>query len=232
MTKLLEQAIARLRQLPEPMQDSAADADVVALDRTNEGFGHSITLRTFDRRCSRFKADVASEATSVASDVTTAVVGEPFDGQRQTIDPTEPMLNGSHHQVTHILAFDPACGGEETHSLAITAVQCKGNPHLLTVVATDLEAVGAPAPIAFINRNAAVMAPLDAACVAIEEQAMDPHGAVDPLVIGRSLPGGQRLALEDGVDTPVFDGLNWIRVHQFRQLQYFRYNPPGVVSIE
>ena len=126
---------------------------------------------------------------------------------RQTIDPTEPMLNGSHHQVTHILAVDAACGGEEAHGLAITAVQCKGNPHLLTVVAADLEAVGAPAPIAFIDRNAAVMPPLDAACMAIEEQAMDLHGAVDPLVIGRSFkPGGQRLALEDGVDTPVAVG--------------------------
>ena len=126
--------------------------------------------------------------------------------ERQTIDPAEPMLNGSHHQVTHVLASDAACGGEEAHGLAITAVQCKGDPHLLAVVAADLEAIGAPTPIAFIYRNATVMPPLDTAGVAIEQQAMDLHHAVDPFVIGRLAPGGQRLALEDGVDPPVTVG--------------------------
>ena len=38
---------------------------------------------------------------------------------------------------------------------------------------------------ALIDRNAAVMPPLDTASMAIEQQAMDLHYPVDPLVIGR-----------------------------------------------
>ena len=59
--------------------------DVVTLDRTDEGFGHSIALWTFDWRRSRFEADVASEAACLASDVTAAIVGQPLDGDRQAI---------------------------------------------------------------------------------------------------------------------------------------------------
>lgn len=44
------------------------------------------------------------------------------------------MLDGGHHQVTHILAFETACGGEE-------ALQCERNPDLITVVAADLGVV-------------------------------------------------------------------------------------------
>ena len=95
------------------------------------------------------------------------------------------MLDGGHHQVTHVLAGDAARGGEEAHGFPVTAIEREGNPHPLAVVAADLEAVGAPAPIALIHRNAAVMPPLDTAGVAIEQQAVDLHHPVDPLVIGR-----------------------------------------------
>jgi hypothetical protein len=43
------------------------------------------------------------------------------------------------------------------------AIEREGNPHPLAIVAANLEAIGAPAPIALIDRNAAVMPPLDAA---------------------------------------------------------------------
>src|ERR1700722_19039847 len=49
----------------------------------------------------------------IGSNVAAAIVGEPFDGERQAIDPTEPMFDGSHHQVTHVLASDAARSGEE-----------------------------------------------------------------------------------------------------------------------
>jgi hypothetical protein len=38
---------------------------------------------TFDRRGSRFEADVASEAACLAGEVTAAIVGQPLDGERQ-----------------------------------------------------------------------------------------------------------------------------------------------------
>src|SRR5262249_23575351 len=43
----------------------------------------SIALWTFDRRGSRFEADVASEAACLAGEVTAAIVGQPLDGDRQ-----------------------------------------------------------------------------------------------------------------------------------------------------
>jgi hypothetical protein len=41
------------------------DADVIAFDGADEGFSHSIALRAFDGRRSRFKPDVASEAAGI-----------------------------------------------------------------------------------------------------------------------------------------------------------------------
>ena len=64
---------------------AGTNADIVTLDRADEGFGHSIALWTFDRRGSRFEADVASEATCLAGEVTAAIVGQPLDGDRQAI---------------------------------------------------------------------------------------------------------------------------------------------------
>jgi hypothetical protein len=89
-------------------------------------FGHSIALWTFDRRGSRFEADVASEAACLAGEVTAAIVGQPLDGDRQAIDRAEAMLDGSEHQITNVIAADTAGGGEETHGLAITAIDAVG----------------------------------------------------------------------------------------------------------
>ena len=41
---------------------SRTDADIVALDRANEGFSHSVALWTFERRRPRFEPDVAGGA--------------------------------------------------------------------------------------------------------------------------------------------------------------------------
>ena len=133
------------------------DANIVTFDRTDESFGHSIALRTFDWRRSRFEADVASEPACLVGDVTAAIIGQPLDGDRQAIDQAEAMLDGSDHQITNVLAADAARGSEEAHGLAITAIEREGDPHPLTVVAADLKAVGAPAAVARIDGDASVM---------------------------------------------------------------------------
>ena len=69
------------------------DAHIVALDRANKGFGHSVALRTFDWRGSRLEPDVAGEAAGVTSQVAAAVVGEPFDRDREAIDPAEAVFH-------------------------------------------------------------------------------------------------------------------------------------------
>src|SRR5262249_61338099 len=123
---------------------------------------NSIALWTFDRGGPRLEADVASEAACLAGEVTAAIVGQPLDGDRQAIDRAEAMLDGSEHRITNVLAADAAGGGEETHGLAITAVEREGDPHPFTVVTADLKAVGAPAAVALIDRAASRMAPPDA----------------------------------------------------------------------
>jgi hypothetical protein len=59
----------------------------------------------------------------IAGDVAAAVVGQPFDGDRQVVDPAEPMLDGRHHQVTNVVAGHAARCGKEPHGCSITAVQ-------------------------------------------------------------------------------------------------------------
>jgi hypothetical protein len=88
---------------------------------------------------------------------------------------------------------DAAGAGEEAHGSTITAVQCVDDPHLLTIVAPSLEAVGAPTLIAFIYRDPTVMPPLDTAGMAIEQETVGLHHPIDSLVIG-PCGHGQRLA--------------------------------------
>src|SRR5262249_17979953 len=136
-------------------------------------------------RCSAdFREASSSEAAGVAGDVAAAVIRKPFDRDGQAIDLAEPVLDGSHHQVAHALAGDAAGSGQEAHGFPITAVERKPTPHPLAIVTADLKAVGAPTPITFIHRNAAVMAPLVPANVAIEQQTVNLHDPVDSLVIG------------------------------------------------
>src|SRR5262249_61168690 len=139
------------------------DAVIVARGGANEGFSHSVALWPFERRRPRFEPDVAGEAAGVAGDVAAAVIRKPFDRDGQAIDLAEPVLDGSHHQVAHVLAGDAAGSGQEAHGFPITAVERKRNPHPLAVVAADLKAVGAPTPITFIHSNTSVMAPLQLA---------------------------------------------------------------------
>jgi hypothetical protein len=95
------------------------------------------------------------------------------------------MLDGRRHQVPHGVTGDAACGGQEAHGFPVTAVKREGDPHSLAIVAADLEAIGTPAPITFIDRDAAVMPALGTTGMAIEQKAMDLHHPVDPLLIRR-----------------------------------------------
>jgi hypothetical protein len=56
--------------------------------RPDEALSRSVALRTFDGR-SHLKTDVASEAAGLTGKIATAVVRQPFDGDRQTIDHAE-----------------------------------------------------------------------------------------------------------------------------------------------
>jgi len=143
-------------------------------------------LRAFDGCCAGPEVDLAGEAAGLPGGVAAAVIRQPFDGGRQPVHAAEAVLDGGGHQIAHILGGYASSGGNEAHGLAIAAVEREGDAHLLAVVAADLEAVGAPAGVAGINRDAPVVAPLvSLAAVPLEQQAMYLHHPVDALGIGR-----------------------------------------------
>lgn len=136
------------------------DADVVALHGAHERLGHAVGLRAFDGCCARPEVDLAGEAAGLLGGVAAAVIRQPFDGGRQPVHTAEAMLHGGGHQIAHVLGGYASSGGNEAHRLAITAVEGEGDAHLLAVVAADLEAVGAPAGVAGIDRDPPVVAAL------------------------------------------------------------------------
>jgi hypothetical protein len=91
---------------------------------------HSIALRTFDGRSSRFKTDGGGRS---CSGVAAAIFGQSLDGDRQTLDPAEPRppLDPA------IVFADAGCRDEEAHSFSTTAVQREGDPDILAVIASQ-----------------------------------------------------------------------------------------------
>lgn len=100
------------------------------------------------------------------------------------------MLDGGDHQVLHIFGGDAASRRHMPHRFAVTAVEREGDAHLLAIVAGDLQPVGAPAGVALVDRDPTIVTsffPL--LTVALEEQPVHLHDAVDTLCIGRCAPG-------------------------------------------
>lgn len=149
------------------------DASVVALEGSDERLGHSIALWAFDGSGSRNQTDVAREAASIVRGVAAAVIGQPFDCARHAVHLAEAVLDGGDHEVAHVLGGDTAGCRDVAHRFPITAIEREGDAHLFTVVAADLEPVGAPPGVAGVDSDPAVVpAFLTAAAVPLEEQAM------------------------------------------------------------
>lgn len=117
------------------------------------------------------------------------------------------MLDGSDDEVLHVLTGDAAGCGNEAHGLAIAAVQGKGDADALAVVAADLEPIGAPAAIAFVHRDAAIMSARLTGCMTLQEQAVLLHHPPDPFVVGGWEAVLLRsLASQDGMDAAIAIG--------------------------
>src|SRR6266851_1244007 len=109
--------------------------------------------------------------------------------------------------------------------------RAKADPDFLAVVTADLEAVGAPAAVSLIHRDAAVVTSLGATAVPIEQQAMDVHDPIDSFVVRRLTPLSQGPPLEDGMDTPIAVGRQLgnhrlDRRHQIAVRDWRPANPP------
>ena len=70
------------------------------------------------------------------------------------------MFDGGDHEVANILGGDAAGGGDVPHCLPVAAVEREGDAHLLAIVAADLQRIGAPARVAPVDGDTAVVAPL------------------------------------------------------------------------
>lgn len=97
--------------------------DVVALEGAHEGFGHAVALRALDRGGQWFQADLACEAAGRSCAEAGAVIGQPFDGLRQVVDPAEAALDGSDHEVANFLALDAFGGGDMAHGFPVAAIE-------------------------------------------------------------------------------------------------------------
>jgi hypothetical protein len=75
---------------------------VVALEAFDEGLGHAVALRAFDRRCSRYQLDLSGEGSGLLSGVGRAVIGEPLDRDGQAIDPTVAAFDALDHEVADV----------------------------------------------------------------------------------------------------------------------------------
>src|SRR4051812_45034701 len=86
----------------------------------------------------------------------------------------------------------PSSRHSSAHGLPIAAVEGEGHAHALAVVAADLQAVRAPAGVARVHGDAPLVPALLAAGVALEQEPMHLHDAVDPLHVrrGPALPLG------------------------------------------
>ena len=66
---------------------------------------------------------------------------------------TAAASGSGHREAMSFLAADGRHSRRVGHDQS--TLQCEGGPHPLAVVAANLEAVGAPTPIAFIHRERA-----------------------------------------------------------------------------
>ena len=162
---------------------SRAHAHIVPLDRPHERLSHTIALRALEWGGPGFEADLSRKAACLGRDVAGAVVGQPLDGLRQAIDLAEPVLDGGHHEITDLLASDPTGGRDIAHGLAITAVEGVGDTDPLAILAPDLKAIRAPAPIRLRDGDPAVMTPLRPTCMTLEQQAVLLYDPIDPLMV-------------------------------------------------
>ena len=135
-----------------------------------------------------------------------SIVRQPLHPMRRA-DASKAALDALDHHVADHLAGDARGRRQPADHLAVVTVESEGYTDDLAVPAGELQRVGAPADIRADRDHPAVMlARGPAAGVALKEQPMLLHQAIDPLRVDRVLAGGSPLALEERGDPPVAIG--------------------------
>ena len=174
-------------------------ADIVALEGTDERLCHAVRLRAADRGRARDQLDVAGEGSGVARDIAAAVVAQPLDRLGQAVHRSEAVLDGGDHQVPDVLGADAAGRRHVPHRLAVAAVEREGDADLLAIVARDLQPIRAPAGVALVDGDPAVVTSFLAMfAIPLEQQPVHLHDAVHALWVGACAPGLFGLAAQQG----------------------------------
>src|SRR5580704_6312436 len=180
-----------------------ADPDVVTLEGFDEGLGHAVAFRAFDRREARHQVEGHGDVDRLVGGEDRTVVRQPLHWVRHA-DLAEPLLDAAHHHVADHLARDAGGCRYPTDDLAIVTIEGKGDADDLAVPAGELQCVGAPADVGADRCDLAVMLAWPSTTgVAFEHEAMFLHQPVDTLGVDRGQTVGSPLALEERGDPPV-----------------------------
>src|SRR5262249_60223976 len=86
-----------------------------------------------------------------------AVLRRPCGRLGHFVSQPEAALDACDHQIADVGAAKAAGGRHPGDRLAVAAVQCEGDAHLLAIVAAYLEPVRAPSRVGAVDRDAAIM---------------------------------------------------------------------------
>ena len=158
---------------------------IVALKRSDEALCHPITLRTTQPRRHRLQSELSGKRARLRRRIAATVISQPFQVAGRLAIGTESLLDGLHHQVTHQVGVNALRCRHPAHRFPVTAIQRKGDPHPLTVIAAKLEPIGTPTFIAGVDRNSAIMPTIRHRLVAtaMQQQLLISHDSVNALVV-------------------------------------------------
>ena len=133
--------------------------NVVSLYRFDETFGHPVALRTSDRGGDGLQTDFPQERQRFLGNVAGTVIAEPLDfavGLKRAIETVLHRLK--HHLARHVPGVATR-RRRPAYGFPVATVQCKDDAQRHAVIATEFEAVRAPAGIAPAHRTLALVPP-------------------------------------------------------------------------
>ena len=184
---------------------SVGQSDVVAFEGFNKAFGHPIALGALHRSRDWFKPQGPSKGTRSACDVTRPIIRKPLHFVGCSLTSAKPIFNSLHHQISNKISVDLLGRSHLTHDFSVTAVQGKRDANFFTVITPNFKAVRTPTDVALVNRDRALMLSRvhRPAAVAIEQQVMVSHYAINPFGADAVNSVVDTLMAQDAPDTSI-----------------------------
>lgn len=120
---------------------------IVPLHRFDQAFRHAVALRAA-RRCGPWRqAKDPHKVSGGVGGVSRAVVTQPFNCRRFTLQP-DALFQALQHHALYVVATVTRRAGHPAHHFAIAAVHDEGDTEFVVIVTADFKPVRAPAGIA------------------------------------------------------------------------------------